>query len=782
MNIEKILFDNLKLIGQIIENPNNNHLNFAELEEIINIRLPELANRNAPPNFYSLYNDFKLGFQQFKDFILYKELIGKNVVALGGGFSSGKSTFLNALNGENALPEDVNPSTSIPTYVINAERHKVSVINIFNNRVEIIPRQIKNIAYGFGKIECDGATVSQSLTLGHIVSSLLLESPKQVYSNLAFLDTPGYAKPNTEDYSKNTDEAVIREQLNSANFILWFVDAEQNSLSNDDLNLIHSLREDIPKIIIISKSDKKARVELENIKDNIQKILRAKGIEYLDILFTSTKNLDGYDTPKLKEYFRHWNDITHNSNFAKNFKFLFVQCHQFYETEIEKGRHKLQCLNKSLTQMDSLPDEALKPLELVVEEIRKNVISLLDVNEGMRMLQIEFFTHLKLIGDTVGIDLPLPSEIELISHVNQDVAKWLDSYSKLHSIKNNTSIKNVLSKTPDANTKNQLKHFQQTQFQMVINKLTSTSYSSFKAIQRYPILSHKLVIATNQMKNTYFQMLCLMIRVNGDILDEHRFLIQQIIQAVNAEHTFEEYMRQSCKITKEVYFSFMAELSKNQYQYVFALDLLSMAYFMNPTYERDTFLAKIIDTLQINEFELDFLLKIVNRILEHGILKYLLWSDMRYTCANTLRREFRETKKLTVIRAKDKLTVVSLVNNKIHLGNYFDLYGHTYYIRDRKTIRLVGVRINLTKGLDISRIDNLQLINCHFYGHNKGIKIHDCIEVNIIDCKFKGFKVAPINYDNIQRLNATRNFMDDIEVRDSSNKSGTFQIKETLNV
>ncbi len=30
MNVEKILFDNLKLIGQIIENPHNNNIKFSK--------------------------------------------------------------------------------------------------------------------------------------------------------------------------------------------------------------------------------------------------------------------------------------------------------------------------------------------------------------------------------------------------------------------------------------------------------------------------------------------------------------------------------------------------------------------------------------------------------------------------------------------------------------------------------------------------------------------------------------------------------------------------------
>ncbi|OOP92821.1 ATPase, partial [Helicobacter pylori] len=47
----------------------------------------------------------------------YPSLFQKTIVAVGGGFSAGKSTFLNNLLGlKLKLPEDMNPTTAIPTY------------------------------------------------------------------------------------------------------------------------------------------------------------------------------------------------------------------------------------------------------------------------------------------------------------------------------------------------------------------------------------------------------------------------------------------------------------------------------------------------------------------------------------------------------------------------------------------------------------------------------------------------------------------------------------------
>ena len=78
-------------------------VNLTKLERLIYEQLPAEVEQLAPPNFPKLYADFKMEFDKLKDFILYEPLIGKHVVALGGGFSSGKSTFLNTLLGTKVL-------------------------------------------------------------------------------------------------------------------------------------------------------------------------------------------------------------------------------------------------------------------------------------------------------------------------------------------------------------------------------------------------------------------------------------------------------------------------------------------------------------------------------------------------------------------------------------------------------------------------------------------------------------------------------------------------------
>ena len=129
---------NYKLLCKIInQNTSDNQLkvDLSKIEKIIDKKIPDTLKKNAPEDFYELYTDFKSEYEKFRDFILYEKLIGKNIIALGGGFSSGKSSFLNALMGKSILPEDINPSTSVPTYIVKGEKHEVMGINVFDSKV-----------------------------------------------------------------------------------------------------------------------------------------------------------------------------------------------------------------------------------------------------------------------------------------------------------------------------------------------------------------------------------------------------------------------------------------------------------------------------------------------------------------------------------------------------------------------------------------------------------------------------------------------------------------------
>lgn len=456
---EKLL-KNFNLLCAIIrQNTSENQMkaDITKIEKLINDKIPDTLKKNAPEDFYELYTDFKSEYEKFRDFILYDKLIGKNIVALGGGFSSGKSSFLNALMGKSVLPSDIDPSTSVPTYIVRGEKHEVMGINVFDTKVQMQSRDIKKIAHGFGEVEDDDdEKVTDAVTLGHVLENIFFSTPLHKYENIALLDTPGYSKPDSEKYSAKTDEQISRGQLNSSNYILWFVQADAGTITEEDIKFIKTLRDGIPMLIILNKADKKNLADLKEIIAKIKSTLDVKGVRYVDV-FAFTSKIEQIEDDSLKAFIEEdagrirqqietWNSQVYESNFARNFKKLFVRCKDFYEDEINEESRKLTRLNTSITKLEAedIDTEILEPLQLMVKEAQKNVNELKNISKKLKELQDEFFTEIKFISDIVNIDMPEPSEIDLLQDKVQNPLQLIEDYKKQKGIKTDSSVADML--------------------------------------------------------------------------------------------------------------------------------------------------------------------------------------------------------------------------------------------------------------------------------------------------------------------------------------------------
>lgn len=457
---EKLL-GNFNLLCNISrQSPTEFVADLSKIDEIINKKIPDTLKKNAPEDFYELYTEFKSYFEKFRHFILCDKLIGKNIVALGGGFSSGKSSFLNALMGKNVLPADIDPSTSVPTYIVTGEKHSVMGINVFDTKVQMQPKDIRKISHGFGELENeDDEKVTDAVTLGHILDNIFFSTPMHQYKNIAFLDTPGYSKPDSEKYSAKTDEMIARGQLKSSNYILWFVQADAGTITEEDIKFIQSLQTDNPILIIVNKADKKNVDDLKDIISKIRSVLELKGIRYEDVLaFTSkpeqvddeelSKFIEG-NIAKIKNWLEKWDNHIYESNFARNFKVLFVRCKEYYEDRIEEESRKLTRLNTSITKLsvEDIDAEILEPLQAMVKDAQKNLNELKEISKKLRELKDEFFGEIKLIANLVGIYMPEPSEIDLLQEEAKNPLDIIEEYKKKKGITADEGIVEMLMET-----------------------------------------------------------------------------------------------------------------------------------------------------------------------------------------------------------------------------------------------------------------------------------------------------------------------------------------------
>ncbi len=178
----------------------------------------------------------------------YPSLFQKSMVAVGGGFSAGKSTFLNKLLGlKLKLPEDINPTTAIPTYCLKGEREALMGRSQNGGVVELL-----HLTFDHQFLD------SLGFNLKEIMPFMLLSSPSVPFEFLCFIDTPGYDSSN-QGYTGG-DRQASKEYLNHAKHILWLISCESGGIEKSDLDYLQELYEKGKQVfIVLSRADSRTK-------------------------------------------------------------------------------------------------------------------------------------------------------------------------------------------------------------------------------------------------------------------------------------------------------------------------------------------------------------------------------------------------------------------------------------------------------------------------------------------------------------------------------------------
>ncbi|EMH03876.1 hypothetical protein HMPREF1407_01072 [Helicobacter pylori GAM244Ai] len=218
----------------------------------------------------------------------YPSLFQKTIVAVGGGFSAGKSTFLNNLLGlKLKLPEDMNPTTAIPTYCLKGQREVLMGFSQNGGMVEL-----PNLAFDHQFLK------SLGFNLKEIMPFMLLSAPSVPFEFLCFIDTPGY-NPANQGYTGGDKEAS-KKSLKHAKHILWLISCERGGIESGDLKFLKELYEEEGKqvFIVLSRADRRAKSQLEEVAKKIRETLKDNGIEFLGICAYSATRYQGIKNTK----------------------------------------------------------------------------------------------------------------------------------------------------------------------------------------------------------------------------------------------------------------------------------------------------------------------------------------------------------------------------------------------------------------------------------------------------------------------------------------------------
>ncbi|MGL2346544.1 dynamin family protein [Helicobacter pylori] len=272
----------------------------------------------------------------------YPSLFQKTIVAVGGGFSAGKSTFLNNLLGlKLKLPEDMNPTTAIPTYCLKGKKEVLMGFSQNGGMVEL-----PHLKFDHQFLE------SLGFNLKEIMPFMLLSTPSAPFEFLCFIDTPGFNSAK-QGYTDG-DKQASKESLKHAKRILWFISCKSGEIHKNDLEYLQELYKESKQVfIVLSRADGCTKSQLEEVAKKIRETLKDNGIEFLGICaYSATRYQEikefSEKSPVFDSLEKFLMKLNQRSEKQNEILGYLYEVHRMYEKAINQDANKFKRYQKTL--------------------------------------------------------------------------------------------------------------------------------------------------------------------------------------------------------------------------------------------------------------------------------------------------------------------------------------------------------------------------------------------------------------------------------------------------
>ncbi|HEF7224073.1 TPA: dynamin family protein [Campylobacter jejuni] len=355
----------------------------------------------------------------------YPKLYENTIIAVGGGFSSGKSEFISSFieDQELKLATDIKPTTAIPTYVFHDEENKVLACTkngAFFNLQNIEDKIYSKLSHSF--------ITTFGFNLKDIVPYMIL-GVHMSKDKLCFIDTPGY-NPAGAGYT-DEDSHTAKEFLNNASTLFWLIGLDSNgTIGANDLKFLENLNlEDKELFIILNKADTKALKDLEDILDVVEETL-----EDYDINF---KGISAYSSIMKKEYaYRKTSLIDFLDNVQVQHQIHESIIKELYEIDVQCQKDLLVAIDEKKKIYNALSSMAADILQLGYDDFSNPIYARIEKLKALQNtqelevklkelgVQIEKFKNIidEIFGKISPIKRKIYTKDEVQSEVNFDVS------------------------------------------------------------------------------------------------------------------------------------------------------------------------------------------------------------------------------------------------------------------------------------------------------------------------------------------------------------------------
>lgn len=223
---------------------------------------------------------------KWSDYIKKPWIKDKKVIAFVGEFSSGKSSIVNTILGDNNfLPVSIKPSTAIATYISFGNEQKICFTDNSNKFKELPESQ-------YQKFSKDSL---KDFNLSALINHIVIEYNNIILKDLSILDTPGYSSGDSEDESRTS------EAIKEADVLIWVIDINVGELNSKSIKVLKKEAVDVPFYIVLNKADTKSPEDCSSVIEKIKGTLTKNSINYDDVILFSNRN-DQYK-PKFLDVF-----------------------------------------------------------------------------------------------------------------------------------------------------------------------------------------------------------------------------------------------------------------------------------------------------------------------------------------------------------------------------------------------------------------------------------------------------------------------------------------------
>lgn len=197
-------------------------------------------------------------------------------VAVVGEFNAGKSTFLNALLGEDVAPTGVLPTTATLHWVAWAPDAFARVL-VQNGSDRVVPHAGLKAAL---------KSVTQA---GGTATRVFIYAPIERLKRIELLDTPGFNAPDPAHL------VAARSAFEEAAVVLWLFDATAPLKDSERRILAEAQALGVPVQVLVNKADRLAEPDRERVLEHVTRGLAESGIHSLGapVLFSARLALSG---------------------------------------------------------------------------------------------------------------------------------------------------------------------------------------------------------------------------------------------------------------------------------------------------------------------------------------------------------------------------------------------------------------------------------------------------------------------------------------------------------